>query len=315
MRINISITKKMTVGMMRLTGKVAIVTGASSGIGHATAKLFAGEGAQVVVGARRTTELDRLVAEIDASGGKAVALSGDVCNEGYARALVDLAETTFGGLDIAFNNAGTLGEMGPTTEVSAASFTDTVTTNLIAAFLGAKYQVPGDAQTRRGLAHFHLEHRGPYRWISRCRQLLRQQIRPHRPDAVARDGIRPPKYSRECDFARRRRYAALPADERHDRGAEFHRRPACPQACLFARGTRPLGAVSRFRRFLVHDGRRAGCRRWHLDQPHLNASRLSHGKRIDGQADLSDHGRDRRHWPGDGARTRGQGIRGRCGRA
>jgi NAD(P)-dependent dehydrogenase (short-subunit alcohol dehydrogenase family) len=148
MRINISITKKMMVDMMRLTGKVAIVTGASSGIGHATAKLFAGEGAQVVVGARRATELDRLVAEIDASGGEAVALSGDVCSEGYARALVDLAETTFGGLDIAFNNAGTLGEMGPTTEVSAASFTDTVTTNLIAAFLGAKYQVP--AMLKRG---------------------------------------------------------------------------------------------------------------------------------------------------------------------
>ena len=134
--------------MKRLTGKVAIVTGASSGIGRAAAQLFAEEGAQVVVGARRAAELDRLVAEIEASGGRAVTLPGDVCDESYARALVRLAETAFGGLDIAFNNAGTLGEMGPTIEVSAASFTETITTNLIAAFLGAKYQVP--AMLKRG---------------------------------------------------------------------------------------------------------------------------------------------------------------------
>ena len=134
--------------MRRLIGKVAIVTGASSGIGRSTAQLLAEEGAQVVLGARRTAELDHLVAEIEMSGGKAVALSGDVCNESYARALVDLAEQSFGGLDIAFNNAGTLGDMGPTVEMSAAAFTATVTTNLIAAFLGAKYQLP--AMLRRG---------------------------------------------------------------------------------------------------------------------------------------------------------------------
>jgi NAD(P)-dependent dehydrogenase (short-subunit alcohol dehydrogenase family) len=134
--------------MKSLTGKVAIVTGASSGIGRATAKLLAEEGAQVVAGARRAAELDHLVAEIEASGGRAVALSGDVCDEAYARALVDLAETKFGGLDIAFNNAGTMGAMGPTTELSAASFTEAITTNLIATFLGVKYQLP--AMLRRG---------------------------------------------------------------------------------------------------------------------------------------------------------------------
>lgn len=134
--------------MTSLTGKIALVTGASSGIGRAAAKLFAAEGAAVVVGARRKAELDHLVAEIEASGGRAAALSGDVRDEAYARALVDLAETTFGGLDIAFNNAGTLGAMGPAIDLSAASFTETITTNLVAAFLGAKYQLP--AMLRRG---------------------------------------------------------------------------------------------------------------------------------------------------------------------
>jgi NAD(P)-dependent dehydrogenase (short-subunit alcohol dehydrogenase family) len=134
--------------MNRLLGKVAIVTGASSGIGEATAKLFAEEGAQVVVGARRAAELNRSVGEIEADGGKAIALAGDVRDESYAQALVHLAETTFGGLDIAFNNAGTIGGMGPTIDVSTASFVETVSTNLVAAFVGAKYQLP--AMLKRG---------------------------------------------------------------------------------------------------------------------------------------------------------------------
>jgi NAD(P)-dependent dehydrogenase (short-subunit alcohol dehydrogenase family) len=134
--------------MNSLAGKVALVTGASSGIGRAAAKLFAEEGAQIVVGARRAAELDHIVAEIKASGGRAIALAGDVRDEAYARALVGLAETTFGGLDIAFNNAGTIGEMGPTIELSAASFTETIAVNLTAAFLGAKYQLP--AMLKRG---------------------------------------------------------------------------------------------------------------------------------------------------------------------
>lgn len=93
--------------MNKLTGKVAIVTGASSGIGRATALLFAQEGARVVVGARRQAELDSLVAQIKAAGGEAVALAGDVVSEVYAKALVELALQHYGRLDIAFNNAGT----------------------------------------------------------------------------------------------------------------------------------------------------------------------------------------------------------------
>lgn len=125
----------------RLEGKAALITGASSGIGHATALLFAAEGAKVVVGARRSAELDRLVSQIHAAGGQAVALAGDVRSEDYAKALVALAVERFGRLDIAFNNAGTLGEGGASTGVSEAGWSDTLAINLTGAFLGAKHQI------------------------------------------------------------------------------------------------------------------------------------------------------------------------------
>jgi len=108
--------------MQRLTGKVAIVTGASAGIGRATAKLFAAEGAKVVIAARREAELETLAAEIVSEGGEAAFLAGDVQSEDFAKALVALAVGRFGRLDIAYNNAGTLGEMGPTTGVSEAGW-------------------------------------------------------------------------------------------------------------------------------------------------------------------------------------------------
>ena len=127
--------------MGRLTGKVAIITGASSGIGHATALLFAAEGARLVVGARRAAELEQLVARIGAEGGEAIAVVGNVRSEDYAKVLVAAAVERFGRLDIAFNNAGTLGESGPSTGVSEAGWSDTLAVNLTGSFLGAKHQI------------------------------------------------------------------------------------------------------------------------------------------------------------------------------
>jgi NAD(P)-dependent dehydrogenase (short-subunit alcohol dehydrogenase family) len=134
--------------MNALADKVAIVTGASSGIGYATAKLFAQEGAKVVVSARRRPALDALVSRIEEEGGKAVAVAGDVRDEALAKALVDAAIERFGGLDVAFNNAGSTGEMGPLPDVSLAGWRETLEVNLTSAFLGAKYQVP--AMIERG---------------------------------------------------------------------------------------------------------------------------------------------------------------------
>jgi NAD(P)-dependent dehydrogenase (short-subunit alcohol dehydrogenase family) len=135
--------------MMLLLGKVAIVTGASAGIGYETAKLFAREGAKVVVGARRDPELKALVAEIAEVGGTAAVLAGDVKDEAYAKALVELATSKFGGLDIALNNAGTLGELGVSVpQLALSEWENTLATSLTSAFLGAKYQIP--AMLKRG---------------------------------------------------------------------------------------------------------------------------------------------------------------------
>ncbi len=128
--------------MNSLNKKVAIVTGASLGIGRATAMLFAQMGAAVVVGARRGDALDSLVNAIEKSGGRATAVVGDVTDESFAIEMVRTATDRFGGLDIAFNNAGTLGAMGPTPEIFAADWQYALDVNLTSAFFGAKHQIP-----------------------------------------------------------------------------------------------------------------------------------------------------------------------------
>ena len=154
--------------MGRLTGKTAIITGASSGIGRATALLFAAEGAKLVVGARRAAELEQLVAQIGAQGGEAVAVAGDVRSEDYARALVATAVERFGRLDIAFNNAGTLGESGPSTGVSEAGWSNAIAINLTGSFLGAKHQIAADGQAGQRLGDLHLHLRRLQQRLSRA---------------------------------------------------------------------------------------------------------------------------------------------------
>lgn len=128
--------------MKTLKDQVAIITGASSGIGRATAGLFAAEGARVVLVARRQAELEALADEIGASGGECAILAGDVRDEATARDAVGLAQRTFGGLDIAFNNAGSLGEMGAVTDISCDGWREAIDVNLTAAFLAARHQIP-----------------------------------------------------------------------------------------------------------------------------------------------------------------------------
>ncbi|GGY71326.1 short-chain dehydrogenase [Streptomyces xanthochromogenes] len=95
-----------------MRNKTAVITGASSGIGAAAARLFADEGAAVVLMARRKDRLEELAAEIRAGHGKAVAVPGDVCSPEDVARVVARAVEEFGGLDLAFNNAG-WGSLGP----------------------------------------------------------------------------------------------------------------------------------------------------------------------------------------------------------
>ncbi|MBV5262005.1 SDR family oxidoreductase [Synechococcus moorigangaii CMS01] len=94
--------------MLNVENKVIAITGASSGIGEATAKLLAQNGAKVVLGARRTNKLERLVEEIHASGGTAEFKVVDVTDRDDVKAFVEFAKAKFGRVDVIFNNAGVM---------------------------------------------------------------------------------------------------------------------------------------------------------------------------------------------------------------
>ncbi len=128
--------------MNALNGKVAVIGGASSGIGRAAALLFARQGAALVLGARRERLLAELVEDIRREGGRALAVAGDVRDEAFAERLTATAVDEFGGLDIAFNNAGTLGPLGPSLALTAPEWREVLETNLSSAYYGAKYQIP-----------------------------------------------------------------------------------------------------------------------------------------------------------------------------
>jgi len=128
--------------MGSLQDKVAIVSGASAGIGRAAALLFAREGARVVIGARRQAELDTLVAEIRAFGAEAEAVVGDARDESYAKAVAHRAVALFGRLDVGFNNVGGMTARGPSAEFALADWNAMLELNLNSAFLGAKHQLP-----------------------------------------------------------------------------------------------------------------------------------------------------------------------------
>jgi NAD(P)-dependent dehydrogenase (short-subunit alcohol dehydrogenase family) len=128
--------------MKILRDKIAVVTGASSGIGRAAALLFAREGAHVVATARRQAELDLVVDEIRAADGTATAVAGDIGDEPFIAELVATIRESHGRLDVAFNNAGTLGAIGPITDIELDDWNETVRVNLTSAYLLAKHQVP-----------------------------------------------------------------------------------------------------------------------------------------------------------------------------
>lgn len=134
--------------MKTLERKVAVVTGANSGIGEATAIALAEAGAAVVLGARRIDKGEAVAERIRMAGGKAVFHQTDVTNDAQVAALIKAAEDEFGGLDIAFNNAGTDGTMGPLTDIDRGVYDQVMDTNVLGVWLSMRHEIT--AMRRRG---------------------------------------------------------------------------------------------------------------------------------------------------------------------
>lgn len=125
----------------KLSGKTALITGASAGIGWASAMALAGEGANLVITARRQARMAELESAVQAVGGKVVSLLGDAKEEDTARQAVDLAVQTFGSLDILINNVG-IGNYKNLVETSAEDYDEMMATNMRSTFLFTRYAVP-----------------------------------------------------------------------------------------------------------------------------------------------------------------------------
>lgn len=126
---------------MRLDGKVAIITGAASGLGRASAQLFAEHGASVVIADRDTAGGQETVAQIRDTGGQAEFIETDVAVADDADAMVTKAVTCFGKLDILFNNAG-IAIRKPVADLSEDEWDRCIDTNLKGVFLGSKSAIP-----------------------------------------------------------------------------------------------------------------------------------------------------------------------------
>lgn len=128
--------------MAVLDGKVALVTGAGSGIGKATALKLAREGAAVVVMSRTREEIDQTAAEIEKAGGKALAVTGDTTDDAGVKDLVAKAVETFGRLDIVVANAGINGVWAPIEKLTPDEWDQTITVNLKGTYLTLHHAVP-----------------------------------------------------------------------------------------------------------------------------------------------------------------------------
>jgi NAD(P)-dependent dehydrogenase (short-subunit alcohol dehydrogenase family) len=132
----------VTIRGRRLAGKTIFITGASAGIGEAAARRFAAEGASVAVGARRTDRLERLVEELTAEGGEALAVGLDVTDEASVARAVQTTVDRFGRLDGALNNAALSGAGNPIVETDSAYVRQVFDVNLMGVYFSLKYEIP-----------------------------------------------------------------------------------------------------------------------------------------------------------------------------
>jgi NAD(P)-dependent dehydrogenase (short-subunit alcohol dehydrogenase family) len=135
---------------MLLTGRVAVITGASKGIGRVMAQMFAREGAKVVCAARSDRLVHETAAMIRAAGGQAVAVVADAGREEGAQAIVETGRRAFGGLDTLVNNAGDGGPTKPVQDYTTEDWFYTLNSCLTSAYLCSRFAVPAMIASGRG---------------------------------------------------------------------------------------------------------------------------------------------------------------------
>jgi NAD(P)-dependent dehydrogenase (short-subunit alcohol dehydrogenase family) len=153
-----------------LAAKTFLVTGASSGMGAATALALGRAGAHVVLAARRTEACATIARQIEATGGQALVVATDITREADVQDFVDQALVRFGRLDGAFNNAGVLGRSTPLHETSTAEFEAVMHTNVMGLFWSMKYEIAAMLESGGGAivnnasvaAHVGLTNLAPY---------------------------------------------------------------------------------------------------------------------------------------------------------
>jgi NAD(P)-dependent dehydrogenase (short-subunit alcohol dehydrogenase family) len=123
------------------TGQVALVTGAASGMGAATAKVFAEAGAAVMLVDRNEAALTAVTDALTAAGGEAISLAGDVSDETFAKAAIEKTVAAFGRLDMAYNNAGILGPMCPMSEETGEGYDQVQAVNLKGVWTFMKHEL------------------------------------------------------------------------------------------------------------------------------------------------------------------------------
>jgi NAD(P)-dependent dehydrogenase (short-subunit alcohol dehydrogenase family) len=128
--------------MRKLEGKVAVITGAASGMGRGTAIRFASEGASVVIADLNQAGGESVVRECKENGGNAIFQKTDVSSEEQIKAAIDRTVSEFGRLDVTFNNAGLGGALGPLEQITSADWDRTFAILLRSVFFGIKHSVP-----------------------------------------------------------------------------------------------------------------------------------------------------------------------------
>jgi len=135
--------------MSNIEGKVVVITGASSGLGEATARLLSAQGATVVLGARRVDRLQSLAHELTGSGGKALAVTTDVTQRDQVKRLVDAAVQTYGRIDVMINNAGLMPQ-SPLERLRVDEWDQTIDVNIKGVLYGIAAALPYTKQQKAG---------------------------------------------------------------------------------------------------------------------------------------------------------------------